>query len=192
MTTPLLNLDDHIVLTSRDGQVLSARRLTRGDADALRAFNDALSPETGRRYLPHAYDPETLARLLARSETGDDLVMGLFDADAIVGYFLLWYFRERVPLLGIGLRDAYQHRGLGPQMLRLLVDQARSAGCEAVELTTLPDNRDAFAVYQTFGFRYIGDVENRSGDGRMLIERAMLYEILPGARPMDRPHGAPL
>jgi ribosomal protein S18 acetylase RimI-like enzyme len=88
--------------------------------------------------------------------------------------------------------DAYQHRDLGRQMLAILIEAAKAGGREGIELTTMQDNDNAFALYQKLGFRYIGDVENRTGDGRIVIERAMFYEIKPGARPMDKAHEAPV
>lgn len=187
-----LDLNQPMEITARDGHKLVARRLTRDDAAALVAFNDSLSPVSQRRFLPHAYDPDTLKRALQRSEALDDLILGLFDGENLVGYFFLWYFQDRVPLLGIGLRDAYQARGLGTPMMNLLLRAARETGKEGVELTTMQDNDRAYALYEKCGFKYYGDVENLTGDGTVFVERAMFYEIEPGAKPMDKPHGPPV
>ncbi len=193
-----LALEKHVVLSGRDGRAFSARRLQCADRCALQAFDRDLSAATRARFLPHAYDDRTVDRLLLRSEAGDDLVMGLFDHSSavprprIVGYCFLWYFRERVPLLGIGLLDAYQGFGLGRAMVRLLIKQARAVGCEGVELTTLPDNNRAFALYEKCGFRHYADVPNLDGSGRTIVERAMFLEIKPGARPLEKPHAPPI
>ena len=175
-----------------DGTLLEVRRLNRADAAALQAFNAALTTETRRLFNPHPYDEDTLLRLLQRSEDGEDLTLGVFDGEALVGYFFLWYFRRRVPLLGIGLRDAFQGRGLGGRMIERLISAAAARGCEGVELTTLPDNQRAFALYNRCGFKHYADVPNRSGDGRILTERGMFYAIRPGAAPMTGPHQPPL
>ncbi len=187
-----MRLDESVTLTTRDGLALVARRLSAADAEVLRQFNADLSPPSRRRFLPHAYDPATIAAALARSESGADLLVGLFDGDRMIGYFFLWYYTRRVPLLGIGLVDAYQGRGLGEPMLRLLIDQAQAAGREGVALTTMPDNHRAYALYEKVGFQYHGDVENVTGDGRVVTERAMFYEITPGAAPYDGPHEPPV
>lgn len=179
-------------VTLPDGTRLPVRPLEHADAAALRRFNEELSPESRRRFLPHAYDDATVAAILRRAEDGDDLVLGVFDGERLVGYFFLWYFRQRVPLLGIGLLDAYQSRGLGRQMMAILIDAARDAGREGVELTTMLDNDRAFALYQKMGFRYIGDVENEQGEGQVVIERAMFLELVPGGRPMEGPHRPPV
>lgn len=179
-------------LTARSGRRLQMRRLNASDGLVLQQFNASLSARSRQLFLPHSYDDETVARLLERSEKGEDLLLGLFDGPTMVGYFFLWYFTERVPLLGIGLHDAFQGEGLGGQILEYLVRQAKSNGCEAIELTTLPNNNRAFALYRKTGFRYVGDVENINGSGERIIERAMFYEIIPGAHPFDREHCCPV
>ena len=180
------------ILETRDGVALTSRRLTRRDATALASFNTALSPASRRWFLPHPYDAATLAKALRRAEDGDDLLLGLFDAECMVGYFFLWYATRRVPLLGIGLADAFQGRGLGRQMMRLLIDTAESLGCEAIELTTMMDNDRAYALYERMGFTHIADVRNLQGDGQWVVERAMIYRLKPDALPMDEPHQPPV
>ena len=185
-------------IESRDGGQFFARRLERNDLALLQEFNQALGSKSRRRFLPHAYDDANLERLLKRADAGADLLLGLFAAGdnhgqpcPMIGYFFLWYFNERVPLLGIGLLDQWQGRGLGAPMIRLLLAEATRAGCEGVELTTMPENEPAFKLYQRCGFDYYADVENRDGNGRIIIERAMFYRIKAGAAPFDRPHSPP-
>jgi len=187
-----MKLSDTTQITATDGATLKVRRLSSSDAEALRTFDEGLSEESRRRFLPHLYDDETVHKVLARSEAGDDLTLGAFDGTRMVGYFFLWYFGERVPLLGIGMLDEFQHRGLGRKMMGILIEQAKANGSEGIELTTMQDNDNAFALYQKVGFRYLKDVENVVGDGRIVIERALFYEIKPGAEPMSGPHRPPV
>jgi ribosomal protein S18 acetylase RimI-like enzyme len=171
---------------------LLVRRLAEGDREALQAFNRELSDESRRLFLPHAYDDATVAKALTRSEAGDDLLLGLFAGARQVGYFFLWYFTRPVPLLGIGLVDDFQGRGLGRPMMELLLDAARESGRDGVELTTCLDNERAFALYQRVGFEYYADVKNLQGGGIWVTERAMFYRIKPGAQPMTEPHQPPV
>jgi ribosomal protein S18 acetylase RimI-like enzyme len=179
-------------LTLPDSRVLPVRPLVAADAAALQRFNAELGGESRHRFLPHAYDDQTVGRMLARSEAGDDFALGAFDGDRLAGYFFLWHYRSRVPLLGIGLLDEYQGRGLGRQMMTLLLAAARRAGCEGIELTTMFGNERAFSLYQKMGFRYLRDVETVQGDGSIEIERAMFCAIKPGASPMDGSHRPPV
>jgi ribosomal protein S18 acetylase RimI-like enzyme len=187
-----MQLDHSQRLVARDGLVLTARRLTRDDAAALQRFSGELSAASRGRFLPHGYDHATVAGVLSRSEAGDDLVLGAFDGERMAAYFFLWYFTQRVPLLGIGMLDDYQGRGLGRQMMQLLIDAAKTNGNEGIELTTMQDNHNAFALYQQVGFVHYGDVENIDGDGRVVIERGMFYEIKPGAKRYDGKHAPPV
>jgi ribosomal protein S18 acetylase RimI-like enzyme len=179
-------------ITTRDGKLLSVRKLTRADRLALQVFNDSLHPDSRRKFLPHRYDDATLDKALTRSEEGLDLTLGVFDSDRIVGYFFLWCIGERIPLLGIGILDEFHRRGLGQQLTAILIEEARNAGKEGIELTTMQDNDNAFALYQKMGFVCYGDVENTVGDGSIVVERALFYEIVPGAKPMQGPHGPPV
>jgi len=187
-----MEIGERIAFTTRDGVELTARRLTRGDGKALQDFFHGLSAPSHRWFQAHALDDDTVGRALARSEAGDDLILGLFDGDRLKGYSFLWYFRERIALLGIGLADAYQGRGLGRGMVEFLIDAARANGNAGIELTTMQDNDRAYALYEKLGFQFLKDVENLQGDGNIVIERAMFLPLAPGARPMDKAHEPPV
>lgn len=179
-------------LSARDGRTVSARRLRPGDLKALQAFDRGLSPETRHFFLPHQYDKATLEKVVARAEREDDVVYVLTSDSLVVGYFFLWYARRRVPLLGIGLADAYQGQGLGPQMMQILIDEAKRLGAEGIELTTDLRNERAFALYRSCGFRYLRDVDNVVGDGSIRKERCMFLALKKGALPMCEPHAPPV
>ena len=187
-----MQLDLPTSLVTKDGIELALRRLVAGDRAALQSFNRELSTDSRRLFLPHAYDDATVAKALARSESGEDLILGLFTGDRLVGYFFLWYFTRPIPLLGIGLADDFRGRGLGRPMMQILLAAARASGREGVELTTCLDNERAFALYQKVGFEYYADVQNMQGQGQWVTERAMFYRIKPGAQPMTEPHQPPV
>ncbi|MBL9210493.1 MAG: GNAT family N-acetyltransferase [Opitutaceae bacterium] len=180
---------DHFV--TRAGDRVGVRRLGAGDVAALPRFFAGLAAATRAVFLPHATDTATLARCIERDQRGLDRAYVLDVDGGIVGYFFLWEFDQPVPLLGLGLADAWQGRGLGDQMLARLIADARSAGRTAVELTTVPGNTRALAVYQRAGFVHVGDVENVAGDGRIVREHRMFLPLQPGARPPERHFGPP-
>ena len=186
-------MGDESTLISRSGSKLTARPLVSGDVEKLQAFHRSLSEETKSRFTPHAYDAETISTYIARSASGEDLILVLqSDTGEIVGYFFLWEFQEPVPLLGIGLADEWQGEGLGPQLMQLLIDHARAADREGIELTTVPDNERAYRLYESCGFDYLGDVENVAGDGRVVVERRMFLPLTPGATPPVREFKPPV
>lgn len=187
-----MQLNETRAFQGRDGKAYTVRRLRPGDEKTLQAFNAGLRPESEQWFRCHRYDDATVAKVLARSAAGEDLVLGVFDGPRMVGYFFLWYFRNPVPLLGIGLQDDYQGSGLGRQMMELLVAEARAAGRDGVELTTMMQNHRAYALYEKVGFHHYGDVENVQADGLVVIERAMYYAIKPGSQPMKGAHAPPV
>lgn len=179
-------------LTARNGTSLEIRPLTAGEIPALRRFNAGLSPETRSVFLPHAYDEATLARYVERHAAGLDLIYVLGDGPAVVGYFFLWEFDRPVPLLGVGLADAWQGQGLGEPLLRRLIAEASRAGREGVELTTVTTNARAFALYRRVGFAACGEVDNVAGDGRVVREYRMFLPLKPGAQPPEREFKPPV
>ena len=72
-----------------------------------------------------------------------------------------------------------------------LIDEARAAGCAGIELTTLPENERAFALYQKVGFTCLGYTDNIAGDGRVVRERVMFLPLRSGAQPPQRRFGPP-
>lgn len=181
-----------ITLTARNGATIEVRPLADGDAPLLARFNAELSEASRGCFLPHAYDAETLAAIIARTEQGADRAyIALADGD-IAGYFFLWEFEMDVPVLGVGIADVWQNQGLGRRFLEILIGDARCAGRMGIELTTLPDNARAFALYESLGFVHIGDTDNVAGDGRTVRERVMFLALQPDAAPPERNFGPPV
>jgi len=178
-------------LTLRDGETLIARPLCAGDGARLQAFNARLSEQSRGFFLPHAYDDVTVARMIERVESGMDLTYIVLAGEEVVAYFFLWEYQDAIPILGIGMADAYQGRGLGKQLMQILIDDARQAGRDGIDLTTMQHNDRAFALYQKVGFRYIENVDNYDGDGRLIVERWMFLPLKPDAQPVKREHKPP-
>lgn len=179
-------------LLARNGNVLEIRPLTPKEIPALQRFNAGLSPETRGLFLPHAYDESTLATYAARNLAGVDRTYLLAHQAEIVGYFFLWEFDQPVPLLGVGLADAWQGQGLGVPLMRRLIDDARAAGKAGVELTTVTTNARAFQLYRKVGFELVGEVDNVAGDGRVVREYRMFLALQAGAVPPPREFKPPV
>jgi ribosomal protein S18 acetylase RimI-like enzyme len=179
-------------LTARDGTVLDLRMLTTAEIPALQRFDAALSPATRAWFLPHAYDGPTLAGYVARQAAGRDRIFVLGLGSEVVGYFFLWEFDQPVPLVGLGLADAWQGQGLGEPLLRFLIREAETAGRAGLELTTVTGNARALHLYRKVGFDLAGEVDNVAGDGRVVREHRMFLALRSGARPPDRKFRPPV
>ena len=156
-------------------------------------FDRKLSARSRGLFNPHSYTVESIRQLVKRQEGGQDAIFLARDGSgAVAAYLFLWYVDRPVALLGIGLADAYQGRGLGRQLLELLVAEGRRRGLDGLELTTAMDNDRAFALYQKLGFKHLGDVENVVGGGGVVVERAMFLPLKEGAKPMVGKHAPPV
>lgn len=180
------NTKAHALLPARNGAALSYHLLSAEDVAGLQRFNAGLSAATRGVFLPHAYDDATLRRYVARARAGQDRAYVLCAGGEVAGYFFLWEFDQGIPLLGLGLADAWQGQGLGEPLLRILIAEARTAGRAAVELTTVTTNARAFRLYQRVGFALVGEVENIAGDGRSVREYRMFLPLQPDTRPRER------
>lgn len=180
-------------LTLRNGNSVTVRRLATGDRETLQRFHAGLSNRSRQLFTPHAYDDATVDTAITRSEDGDDAVfVAVDDQGQFVAYLFLWYCRRQVSLLGIGIADDWQGLGLGRQLMVILIEEGRRLGMAGIELTTMPDNAAAFALYQKVGFKYLRDVENQVGDGRITIEHCMFLPLQDGAEPMTEAHAPPM
>lgn len=172
-----MEINDNILINSREGDEFIIRRLLKSDRRGLQEFGNSLSKQSTATFLPHSYDDDTVNAFLERSETGKDLTLGLFSNDKMVAYFFLWYYTNPIPLLGIGILDEYQGKGFGKKLIQFLIDAARRTNRDGIELTTLPDNHRAYTLYEQVGFRHYADVNNLAGDGRVVTERAMFLQF---------------
>jgi len=187
-----MEINDNILINSREGDEFIIRRLLKSDRRGLQEFGNSLSKQSTATFLPHSYDDDTVNAFLERSETGKDLTLGLFSNDKMVAYFFLWYYTNPIPLLGIGILDEYQGKGFGKKLIQFLIDAARRTNRDGIELTTLPDNHRAYALYEQVGFRHYADVNNLAGDGRVVTERAMFLQFNSAASPSVDLHKPPI
>jgi len=75
---------------------------------------------------------------------------------AIVGYGIVAMGAGEAHLLNLCVRADLRGRGIGRNMLRLLVERSRQASMEAVFLEVRPSNPGAIALYLSEGFVQVG------------------------------------
>jgi [ribosomal protein S18]-alanine N-acetyltransferase len=123
------------------------------EADELRFFD------------PHPHDPETLARIAAR--TGGDLYYLLVEGDDVLGYGLLrgWDEGFDVPSLGVAVHPAARSAGLGALLMQYLETMAAYRGASGVRLRVMRTNTTAVALYAGRGYHF----ENDPGDAGLLV-----------------------
>jgi hypothetical protein len=76
-----------------------------------------------------------------------------WDGDGPVGLANLGLRGERTWLGGVGVLKTARRRGIGEQLTRALLDQARDAGARRMLLEVIVENEPAIALYEKLGFR---------------------------------------
>ena len=146
---------------------LDIRRIRPDEAPALQRFYNDLSHETRRLFRPLGWHAaleqcrQWVAENAADPDTRYDLVV--VDGEQIVGWCFIMRLDTDRPTYGIGVADAYHRLGLGRELTRDVLDEARRRGCREVELTCVQDNKVAHNMYAKFGFQRTG--EFTGGDG---------------------------
>jgi ribosomal-protein-alanine N-acetyltransferase len=74
----------------------------------------------------------------------------------IVGYGVVAMGAGEAHILNLCVRDNLRSRGVGRQMLQLLLERARQAGMTDAFLEVRPSNPLAIALYQSVGFVQVG------------------------------------
>ena len=146
------------------------RNLREGDAPCLVAFGKQLSEASRDLFCPYPWgDPNRLEPALTQAISN---ATNRIDASYLlehdcnpIGQFFLWKAGANphslqhdleVSELGIAVADAYQGRGLGGLMLRVLLALAHHLGADAVELTTALSNEMGRKLYLNAGFKCTG------------------------------------
>jgi ribosomal protein S18 acetylase RimI-like enzyme len=126
----------------------------------------AANERIARQFHPHPFDPAT-ASLIA-NHSGLDVYLGFFRDEKLVGYAMLrgWDEGYEVPAFGIAVAPEHEGLGIGGQLLRACVEEARARGAERMMLKVHADNRRALQWYLSIGFQKTGT----SIDGQFILE----------------------
>jgi RimJ/RimL family protein N-acetyltransferase len=85
---------------------------------------------------------------------------GAFIGDTLGGVVFLLESDTGIPELGLALRDDLQGKGLGHELTRFGIEEAKSLGAGGVYLTTHVANVRAQALYESEGFGLVGTAKD--------------------------------
>jgi putative acetyltransferase len=155
--------------TLTDNAALSAAPLRRppdlliraarvGDFEAITALSNLPLYRAGTNRLPYQR-PEQARKWL--ENLADDAVnlVAVLDGEIVGqgGFERQRGRRSHAAILGLGVHDDHQGRGIGTALLEALLDAAdRWHDIRRLELTVFADNRHAIHLYETFGFEHEG------------------------------------
>ena len=105
--------------------------------------------------LPQAY-VEAFAKI--EQQTGNSIIIAV-DKEEVVGCLQLTVIpglsrlgATRGQIEGVRVDRAYRGRGVGESLFRYAMDEAKSMGCEMIQLTTDKKRKDARRFYERLGF----------------------------------------
>lgn len=142
---------------------LSFRRVVAEDAPKLRDFWLAMSPASQRTYCPYGESSHLLPpwqEAAARYAAGPDLgIAGVMPDGTIAALCVVEYIGDttRLPNFGVGVDDKYQDRGVGTQLMELILAEADKMDVPLIKLIVVNDNQRAQHLYQKFDFRFDGE-----------------------------------
>lgn len=98
---------------------------------------------------------ERLRELLGTAETSVLLAGTGPDGIAVLRFrSALWSAGQECYLAELYVRPPERHRGLGRELLRAVLDEARTRGADRIELGTAETDHAARRLYEHFGFTY--------------------------------------
>jgi ribosomal-protein-alanine N-acetyltransferase len=105
----------------------------------------------------------------------------------IVSYGIVAMGAGEAHILNLCVSDKYRSRGVGRQMLLLLLERARQAGTTEAFLEVRPTNPLAISLYQSVGFVQVGLRKGyyQSAEGRedaLVLKLVLDEEIRPAPR----------
>ncbi|MCC6442737.1 MAG: GNAT family N-acetyltransferase [Armatimonadetes bacterium] len=134
-------------------------RLRSSDAEALQTFYNHLGSRARWLFRPLGWNvcyPDCL-QLCRDAAEGRRLDIVLRAGDLIVGWGLLVNWQNPVPHLGVCVADDWCGKGYGRRLMEELIDAAREARKEAIELIHVKDNIPAGTLYRKLGFQETGE-----------------------------------
>ena len=142
-----------------DGTTVTLRRVLAADTDRFVEYIDGLSERSRYFFRPFAFERASAETVTSDLDSEDSFrIVATVERDgseAIVGYAWLQDLGgPDIPMLGIGLVDAYHERGIGRLLLRALLDVGRGMGLKAIRLGVNDDNPARSHVYESVGFRH--------------------------------------
>lgn len=96
-----------------------------------------------------------MRHMLGRDDAPADVAAAQY-TQLIVGYASIWMMVDESHLTSIGVRQTYQHQGIGEMLLIAIIKLSQQMKAEVVTLEVRASNRSAQALYAKYGFKNVG------------------------------------
>lgn len=95
---------------------------------------------------------------------GNGTSVGLYDGEILVGYAMYGWYSEKYKSVWLDrfmIDQHYQGKGYAKRFLRLFIEFLQQQfTCKIIYLSLHPDNKHAMGLYESFGFRLNGDIDD--------------------------------
>ncbi|GAB1256246.1 GNAT family protein [Aurantivibrio plasticivorans] len=139
---------------------MEVRPIAIGDAGLMLALNLALDAESDFMLLEPGERPQSKilqSEIISNAVAQNNVTwMIAQDRQELIGYCAVTASKQRrsrhVGSLVMGVRKPYWGRGVGANLLAVVVDAANCKGVRRIELSVREDNLRGIALYKKFGF----------------------------------------
>ena len=155
--------------TTRDGTEVLARPIHPDDDDKILEFYYSLSRETiyFRFFSGRKNVPRTRIRDYTHIDYNKNFAMVVeYQARIIgIGHYIVTDNPETVEM-AVVMHDDWQHRGIGTNFLRYIIDIAKERGIKHITATVLLENYKIMKTIEKLGFKFSKKLE----EGDLLVE----------------------
>lgn len=102
------------------------------------------------------------------------VVEGSHRKSAVVGYVCAWIVLDEIQILDVTVHRAYWRKGIGRALLLRVLECGWNRGCTRAVLEVRPSNTAARKLYESLGFRTVGERPGFYAEGK---EAALLMEL---------------
>jgi len=81
-------------------------------------------------------------------------------ADQLVAYAVFWQVLDQGELGNVAVDPAWRRRGMARRLIRAVMERAAARGVRELFLEVRPSNMGARQLYESFGFRRVGQRRN--------------------------------
>lgn len=161
------------------------------------AFVQALNAAYTDYFVPIYLTVSAFRSLVRREDIRLDRSVAALAGRSVVGMGLLAVRGRRAWIGGLGVVPEHRREGIGRLLMNGLIEHAREAGCDRVQLEVITQNERAINLYRSLGFerlRRLSVLNARAANGRvdpsnagpaLRIDHAgasRLLDALPGLR----------
>ena len=172
--------------TAKDGREVILRTPRWEDLDDLMDYINSLVDEgvdidTNRKVMRDE-EADWLGRRLAEMEKGEGINLVAEVNDKVIANYRLFRMKgysSHVGEISIGIMKGYRNIGVGTEMLKTLIVQAKKIGLKMLILRVFSTNKTAYHVYEKAGFKENGRIPKFFyKNGKYIDEMIMTKEFL--------------